>query len=164
MTSLLPSVTRKRPPARRVTLTAPVAQAVPAYGVTALPAECCGFLVGSWRDGDVEVFDAWPAANATMRSPASRFLIRAEAVLGAIRRAAKTGRELVGFYHSHPDGAPTPSAVDVEQPWLGFVHLIVALPPAGPGTLTAWTFPDPGCPARRLALDKVPVKPRAQRN
>jgi proteasome lid subunit RPN8/RPN11 len=73
----------------------------------AAPLECCGLLLGS--AGSVE--EVRPAANVAPE-PARQFEIDPAALFAAHRAARAGGSELIGYYHSHPDGHPLPSATD----------------------------------------------------
>ena len=117
-------------------LTIPRAQfeTLVAHCRAALPDEACGFLAG--RGGAVE--SVHPVASASP-SPA-RFAMEPRAQLAALEAIDRAGREVVGIYHSHPGGAPSPSALDRGQAfWAGTavaaypgaVQVIVALPAAG---------------------------------
>ena len=76
----------------------------------AAPLECCGLLLG--RAGRIE--QASPAANVAS-DPARHFEIDPAALFAAHRAARAGGPELLGYYHSHPDGHPLPSATDCEH-------------------------------------------------
>jgi len=52
-----------------------------------------------------------PAANVAA-DPAHRFEIDPAVLLAAHRAARAGGPEIVGHYHSHPQGGPAPSATD----------------------------------------------------
>ena len=71
------------------------------------PLECCGILLG--RDGAVEL--AVPAANVAADG-STRFEIDPQALIDAHRAARAGGREVIGYYHSHPAGPAEPSAAD----------------------------------------------------
>ncbi len=72
--------------------------------------ECCGLLLG--RGERVE--KVLPAANVA-DDPARRFEIDPAALLAAHKAARQGGPDLIGYYHSHPDGHPLPSATDCEH-------------------------------------------------
>ena len=74
------------------------------------PLECCGLLLG--RDGRIDL--ARVAANVA-ENPAQRFEIDPAALLAAHREARSGGPELLGYFHSHPNGHPLPSATDCEH-------------------------------------------------
>ena len=74
------------------------------------PLECCGLLLG--REGRIE--EARTADNVA-DDPARRFEIDPAALLRAHREARTGGPELLGYFHSHPNGHPLPSATDCEH-------------------------------------------------
>ncbi len=76
----------------------------------ASPLECCGLLYGKGERIDA----ASPAANVA-DDPARRFEIDPMALLTAHKAARAGGPELLGYYHSHPQGHPVPSATDCEH-------------------------------------------------
>jgi len=91
----------------------------------ALPRECCGLIEGVRRGEGVEAVALHPAPN--LATDAHRFEIDPGAQFAALRAARVNGREIVGCYHSHPNGAAEPSAHDLagasEE---GFLWLIAA--------------------------------------
>lgn len=95
----------------------------------AAPDEACGLLYGD----PATVAAAEPARNVAAH-PQRNFEIEPAALLRAHREARATGRQVVGWYHSHPRGSAEPSATDaaraVED---GRLWLIVA-----GGAVTAW--------------------------
>jgi len=76
----------------------------------AAPNECCGLLLG--RSG--RVLEARPARNIAA-DPARHFEIDPAALFAAHRAARSSEPELLGYYHSHPQGHPLPSATDCEH-------------------------------------------------
>lgn len=71
------------------------------------PLECCGLLLGQ---GD-QITRVLPAANIHA-DPERHFEIDPAALIAAHRAARAGGPEVLGYYHSHPVGAATPSATD----------------------------------------------------
>jgi proteasome lid subunit RPN8/RPN11 len=67
-----------------------------------------------------------------------RFLIGPADVTGLERRARASGLEVLGYYHSHPDGPPLPSAYDQEHAWPWYVHLIVSVRLGSATGVRAW--------------------------
>jgi proteasome lid subunit RPN8/RPN11 len=80
-----------------------------AEAARAAPNECCGLLLGAGKR-----IDAVSTAANIAENPARRFEIDPVALLAAHKSARAGGPELVGYYHSHPDGHPVPSATDCE--------------------------------------------------
>ena len=71
------------------------------------PAECCGLLLGEGG----RISQAVPAANVHP-SPESHFEIDPSALIAAHRGAREGGPQVLGYYHSHPNGRADPSATD----------------------------------------------------
>lgn len=89
--------------------------------------EVCGILAGD-RGDDAEsesrVEAVHPARNVA-DSPRTRYLIDPEQQLRIIEAIEDAGREVVGFYHSHPEGPPLPSETDAERAaWPGYSYAI----------------------------------------
>lgn len=78
-----------------------------AEATRAAPHECCGLLLGR---GD-RIEQAVPATNVHPQ-PSSHFEIDPAALIAAHRDERQGGRQVVGYYHSHPRGDATPSATD----------------------------------------------------
>ncbi len=74
----------------------------------AFPHECCGLLLG--LGGRIE--RAVPAANVHP-DPQRHFEIDPVALIAAHKAARAGGPEVLGYYHSHPNGRPAPSAEDI---------------------------------------------------
>ncbi len=90
--------------------------------------ECCGLLIGTGLD----VIEAVPARNIAS-DPARRFTIEPEDHLNARRAARRRGLDVIGFYHSHPRSAATPSQTDIsENSYPDAIHAIVSLAGATP--------------------------------
>lgn len=71
-----------------------------------------------------------PAANRH-QTPRSHYLIDPKTVLIAHEEARAAGLEIVGYYHSHPDGPAVPSRKDLEDAWPDTSYLIVAVGSGG---------------------------------
>ena len=74
------------------------------------PHECCGLLLGE----GATVHTAQPAANIHPH-PADHFEIDPAALIAAHRAARSGGPQVLGYYHSHPNGRAEPSATDQVQ-------------------------------------------------
>lgn len=74
------------------------------------PAECCGLLLG----GDGTITEIRPTANVAS-DPLCHFEIDPAALLAAHRQARAGGPQVIGYYHSHPEGPARPSATDREH-------------------------------------------------
>jgi proteasome lid subunit RPN8/RPN11 len=106
----------------RLTILTSVAEQICTHVRREHPREACGLLVG--RGSRIEA--AVEAANVAGR-PEQEFEIDPPELLRCHREARDGGRELLGWYHSHPNGRCEPSATDaarVEDD--GMIWLIVA--------------------------------------
>lgn len=85
--------------------------------------EVCGIVSG--RDGEAR--RVYPITNVAAL-PERRFLMDAHEQIAAMRSIREHGEELLGIYHSHPNGSALPSAEDLQD--IGYpdaLYLIVAL-------------------------------------
>ena len=73
------------------------------------PEECCGVLLGQARS----VSAIWPAANIHDGAKSDRYAIDPLELLEVYKSTREGGREVIGYYHSHPDRAAIPSATDL---------------------------------------------------
>jgi proteasome lid subunit RPN8/RPN11 len=93
----------------------------------AYPEEGCGVLLGRDQDGRREVRRVVPLPNRRDDSRHNRYLIDPEQLLRVDREARAEGLDVVGFFHSHPDHPPSPSAFDLEHAWPYYSYLIVSV-------------------------------------
>jgi proteasome lid subunit RPN8/RPN11 len=99
----------------------------------ASPRECCGLLEGM-REGDAIRVTALHAAR-NLAQDADRFEIDPADHFRVLHGARDRGAQIVGCYHSHPNGRAEPSARDADGAWDDdFVWLIAAV---GEGVTTA---------------------------
>lgn len=107
------------------------------------PVECCGLLVG--RRDQVQVAEAVRNLHAGQRS--DRFEIDPVDHVRVWEAARAAGCEVVGCYHSHPDGTARPSPLDrrLARRFGGpFGYLIVAVDEEGGWELFAGTIDEGG--------------------
>ncbi|HZV19278.1 MAG TPA: M67 family metallopeptidase [Sphingobium sp.] len=94
--------------------------------------ECCGLLLGARESGRVAAIR--PAANVAAE-PRHFFEIDPVVLLQAHREARSGGPAILGYYHSHPEGTPTPSLVDAAMAQgNGEIWLLIG----GTGSARAW--------------------------
>jgi len=77
-----------------------------AEAAASAPEECCGLLLGNRAIEEVR-----PATNVAA-DRRRRFEIDPQALVDAFRAAREGGPEVIGYYHSHPDGPGEPSGID----------------------------------------------------
>lgn len=145
-----------------ILLPAEVLSAIQTHAETTYPEECCGALLG--RGGAVRALPGTAAALAARVDPATctrrellravplanewdgrrreRYLIPGTVVRALEAEARGDGLELVGFYHSHPEGAAVPSAFDREVAWPWYSYLIVQVGAGAAGAVRSWRLRD----------------------
>jgi proteasome lid subunit RPN8/RPN11 len=104
--------------ADRLILTRSHWQAMRRHVARRVPLEACGLLAG--RGDRVETTRGVPNAA---RSPV-RFRMAPREQWRAFQRIEAAGLELVGIYHSHPQGPDHPSPTDVAEAMYPVVQLI----------------------------------------
>jgi len=72
--------------------------------------ECCGLLAG--RDGVIAF--TFPSSNVSP-CPATSYEIAPSEIFHRIREMRSASLELLGIYHSHPNGKNEPSPTDVAR-------------------------------------------------
>jgi proteasome lid subunit RPN8/RPN11 len=101
-----------------------------AHGEETYPNECCGILLGK-SESDAEnitVAQLLRAGNTRTDSAHNRYHIAPQELIAAQRQARKSGLDIVGFYHSHPDHPAQWSPTDfAEAHWLGCAYIITAI-------------------------------------
>jgi proteasome lid subunit RPN8/RPN11 len=80
--------------------------AIGLHAEAALPAECCGVLIGKGE----EILEAVRVTN--IAGDRNRFELDPQGHIDARRGARLRGLDVVGFYHSHPHSEPEPSPTD----------------------------------------------------
>lgn len=105
----------------------------------AYPDECCGALLGG-ASGNADV--ALRLDNVSRDERRRRFLISPEAYRRAEAEAERTGRLLLGFYHSHPDHPAEPSAFDLEHAWPNLSYVIASVRQGRIDDLRSWRLRD----------------------
>jgi proteasome lid subunit RPN8/RPN11 len=103
------------------------------------PEECCGILIGL-RAERPAVYSAYRAQNRNFVRSFDRYELDPRDILTADRAAENENQEILGFYHSHPDHPPLPSATDAEHAWPGYLYLIVAVTERGETESRGWSW------------------------
>lgn len=91
------------------------------------PREACGLLIGSRHGAVTTVTEVTNARNIERARPGERYTVHPEDHLAAQLRAQANGLEVVGAWHSHPNGSASFSATDVAGAEPGWTYVVVAL-------------------------------------
>jgi len=121
-----------------IRLAPPVLDTIKRHAAATYPHECCGALIGSASNGDVDVQVARELDNVTDEGPRRRFLVSPRDYRDSEAHARDSGAELIGFYHSHPDHPAEPSQYDLDHAWPNLSYVIVSVRAGTPGDLKSW--------------------------
>ncbi len=95
------------------------------------PGECCGLIEGIYKE-EASAIACHPIRNLAQTS--GRFELDPAQHIRLLKALRGTGREIIGCYHSHPNGRAEPSVTDLDGAADDdFLWLI-----ATPGTLSAF--------------------------
>ncbi|MGF1478718.1 MAG: M67 family metallopeptidase [Cyanophyceae cyanobacterium] len=117
------------------------------------PAECCGLLLGSSDNSCKLLREVVPTENswspavvaaqrdtATNTSKRNRFSIAPEVMLQVQKRARDRHLDIIGVYHSHPDGIAVPSEFDRAIAWSVYSYIIVSVTEGRAVEVRCWTL------------------------
>jgi proteasome lid subunit RPN8/RPN11 len=121
-----------------------------AHASEGAPEEVCGVLAGARGTEERQVEESssevrrveahHPAGNAA-ETPQTRYEIDPREQLELLEAVEAAGREVVGFYHSHPRGPAQPSATDAAQAtWPDRSYVIVALDGGDEASVSSWRW------------------------
>lgn len=100
------------------------------------PEEVCGILGG--ERGDPATVETVHRATNAADTPGTRYEIAPAEQFELMEDVESAGREVVGFYHSHPRGPLAPSHTDADlAAWPGRSYLIASLPD---GEIGSWRW------------------------
>lgn len=129
---------------------------------TDYPRETCGLVVGRRAGDTLRVTRIEPSRNLAP-APEHRFQIDPALRLRLQRELRGGGGEVIGFYHSHPDGAARPSETDLaqaEEP--GLVWIIVAVADGQAIQVGAHRLMPGGERFEEVALRTAPSRPAGE--
>jgi proteasome lid subunit RPN8/RPN11 len=88
------------------------------------------------------VTEARPAKNVSTESRSTQYAIDSDLVRRTEAEFRVGPLRVVGFYHSHPEGAAVPSERDRRRAWPYYVYAIVSVKGTGPSDFKAWRLDD----------------------
>ncbi|MDZ4768766.1 MAG: M67 family metallopeptidase [Chloroflexota bacterium] len=123
------------------------------------PREACGVLLGSITSGVAQVNQVIPVANIA-DDPHVSYRLDDTHLARIVGGLARTGGEIVGFYHSHPASAPIPSSSDVRLAAYADVPYVIVGQRAGGAVSAAWRIADGAVePIDSIVADVAPLPP-----
>lgn len=100
--------------------------------------EICGVLAGDYGEERSRVEAAHRTDNVAA-NPRTRYRIDPEELLATIKSVEETGQDVIGFYHSHPNGPAAPSTTDTARAtWSGYSYVICSL--GGSPSVDSWRW------------------------
>lgn len=95
---------------------------------------------------------AYPARNAATH-PAKEYEIAAEELFRLLREIRDAGLQLLGIYHSHPNGLQEPSPRDIELAYYpGAVYFIISIKEGAEQTVRAFSIHGPEVSELRIEI------------
>lgn len=97
-----------------------------AAAAASAPEEACGLLLG--EEGAFTIADCVVTHNVTQKDKASHFEVDPSIHMKLQRQAREGGPDIIGVWHSHPNGVAELSATDRRQSTeLNWIWLVTAL-------------------------------------
>jgi len=106
------------------------------------PEECCGILIGTQHDDGWSVSQVVCVPNVWDGPRENRFMLDPLAYIREEKRAQADGQQVIGFFHSHPNGVAVPSPFDADLAWPDTAFAIVPIGDRQAGPLRCWCLPD----------------------
>ncbi len=108
------------------------------WAQNAHPSECCGLIWGHIdRNNDYRTESLEWTENVA-EDPSQYFEIDPKALILAAKKERMGQKQLLGYFHSHPNGVLMPSSYDAEMAdIIGMIWVIIA-----DGEITAWLRQD----------------------
>ena len=97
------------------------------HGENEYPYECCGFILGNFKDKESYGLEYIPEKNVKEKNRERRFLIDPQAYQNAEDTADEKGLSVISIVHSHPDHPHEPSDFDKDHAWPGFSYIIISV-------------------------------------
>ena len=97
------------------------------HGENEYPHECCGFILGHFKNKESYGLEYVPATNVKEENRERRFLIDPKAYQNAEDTADEKGLSVISIVHSHPDHPHKPSDFDRDHAWPGFSYIIISV-------------------------------------
>ncbi len=107
-----------------------LAKAITRHAARSFPAECCGLIVGTRDQEVVNCVAIRESENVTQGDSTKTFEVDPKLRFDTMRALddEANGQQIVGHYHSHPNGLPTPSATDLQMAYeTDLIWLICAI-------------------------------------
>lgn len=118
-------------------LSASAAAAIRQHAIERYPDEACGVLGGKRSNDDAAVTMVMITLNVSP-APRTSYRIDPAALDAAARSLTALGCDLIGIYHSHPDGSPAMTDGDLRNSHCHFRYLVLGVPDGQAGDMMCW--------------------------
>ncbi|MFB3918004.1 MAG: Mov34/MPN/PAD-1 family protein [Terriglobales bacterium] len=134
-------------------------EALRRHGEETYPYECCGVLLGdSSGNGERIVTEVVRCGNTRSDRPEDRYNIDPRELVRIQRLARERARDIVGFYHSHPDHPARWSQTDLaEAHWLGCSYVITSVNKGQADSTNAFLLAGSGEEEKRFEDEPIEV-------
>lgn len=142
-------------------LTSEVLADIYKQAASAYPKEGCGFLIGRWEGLEPVIDEAIEATNQKAEERNDYFEIDPRQYHEVEKSLRGTGRQILGFHHSHPNHPDVPSFTDLKfaQGWPGFLWLIAQVIDGVPVSQQTYVLSEDGERFVRLECDLQRIAP-----
>ncbi len=120
----------------------------------AYPEECCGILIGVRDASGIIVNRVVGAKNVAAGDRCRQYQVDWESLFQAVRQTRDSLEEIVGFYHSHPDGSCKPSISDLRDAWIDYSYVIVGVTGGEMTAMASWRVMAEGAPFSCETLER----------
>ncbi len=117
-----------------------------AHSAEGFPAEACGFLIGHWS-GEIGILEEIVRADNRRADEREDYFEIDPRQYNQVEKALRgSGKQILGFYHSHPNHPDVPSFTDLlfAQGWPGFLWTIIQVVDGVAVTQQTYTVDDSG--------------------
>lgn len=121
-----------------LSLTTEAREHLTALAESAYPNEACGALIGRGNDAGPSIHEVASAENLNRERAHDRYELNPVDLLKAEERAASTGAEVLGIWHTHPDHPAIPSETDRLAAWEGWSYIIVSVQKGRCDSIRSW--------------------------
>ena len=121
-----------------INITQDIENTFTSHGEKDYPHECCGFILGHFKDEESFGVEYMAATNVKDENRERRFLIDPLAYQKAEDEADERGLSVISIVHSHPDHPDQPSDFDRDHAWPGFSYIIISVQKGKAKSYRSW--------------------------
>jgi proteasome lid subunit RPN8/RPN11 len=104
------------------------------------------------EDGGKRVLGCYKTVNMNRDRAYDRYQISADEHYRIDKQARDNQLSIIGFYHSHPNSPPYPSAYDAQAAWPIYSYLIISVDESKNTLIKSWVLADQ---ERKLVAEEI---------